>query len=260
MYDKMKYFGNRLNSLILKVKILTMIDHGAEILFQFLGNDDLAYSARDTRRYKSFLGNKFITIGKRGLLNNCLPIDLKAPLKIADVGSADGSLIFELCRFSPNSTFYGADTGYKACFEDRTLPKNIKISDLYIYHPYYSPDGETEAAKVDLKLPQKLDVLILFDVVPYLDSSTLDNYFSQFATALTESGLLFVTCKIDTFMTSEISGNKGEAFQSKNFISEIGSTGARHGFEIIALKWGDWEKGRLVSDIKGADIVVFRKR
>ena len=193
-------------------------------------------------------------------MKKSLPIDIPHGARIVDVGCADGSLLLELYALDSSFEIYGVDSGYQQCFENRKIPNNVNIKDLDLYHPYYNRSGKADPATVNLQLPQNTDLCIMYDVLPYLNSETIANYFSQFSKSLSPEGLLFLTCKIETLGNHNIEGAKGEKYQSTSHLSDITKVAALFGLEIILLTWGDWDSSRKNTTVHGADIVIFRRR
>jgi|SaaInlStandDraft_3_1057020.scaffolds.fasta_scaffold49237_1 hypothetical protein len=260
MVGLIKNVGNKINSVIKRNKYLDKLDAAIEVTFNKFTAPEICYSDRALRRYKTFLGNKLVTKGKVGLLKKSLPIDIPHSARIVDVGCADGSLLFELYALDTSFEIYGVDSGYQKCFENREMPNNINIRDMDLYHPYYSPSGKSDPETVNLRLPENTDLCIMYDVVPYLNSDTIENYFYQFSKSLNPEGFIFVTCKIETLGNHNIQGTKGEKYQFTSSLSDIAEVAARCGFEIIFLAWGNWDSSRKNTTIYGADIVVFKRR
>ena len=190
-----KKIGNKVNSIIKKNKFLNFIDAAIENTTNKLIDPYMQYSCRNSRRYSSFLDNKLITKDKVNLIKKSIPINLLNNLKIYDLGCADGSLLFELYSLNNNLELYGADSGYKKCFVNKKMPNNINIDDINLYHPHYNPNGINDPEVINLHLPQNLDLVIMYDVFPYLTVKTIDNYFNQIADSLIDNGLIFLTCK-----------------------------------------------------------------
>lgn len=253
-----KKIGNKINSIIKRNKFLNFIDTAIENTTYKLIDHYEQYSDRSLRRYSSFIGNRLITKDKVNLIKKSLPINLQSNLKIFDLGCADGSLLFELYSLNNNLELYGADSGYKKCFVNKKMPNNINIVDLNLYHPHYNPNGINDPDIINLQLPQNLNLVIMYDVFPYLTSKTIDNYFNQIADSLTTDGLIFLTCKIETTGKSLIEGAMGEKYQDTIYLSQILDI-TKNRFEIINLAWGDWDKTREHKTIYGADIIVLQK-
>lgn len=255
----LKKIGNKLNSIILRYKILHAIDRKIESIVNLVTPDLYHYSEGKTRRYRSFIGNNLITRSKYKIIESNIPVKLNTLNKIADIGCADGSLIFELSKSMSGRKIYGADSGYKNCFENRAIPDCISLRDLEIYHPYYNKAGRVSADDVDLMIPNKTELIIMYDVLPYLNETTIKNYFQQFNQALTPDGVVFITAKLNTLRSQILAGTGGEKTQDTIRLSELTNITSQAGFEIVNLLFGDWDKSRRSSTIHGGDVIIFRK-
>jgi hypothetical protein len=245
--------GGWINGIIIRNRFLSKLDSLMDICFKIFPN-------RPDRRYKSFIGNYFITKGKQVNIEKYTS-QLAMGSNIVDIGCAEGSLLYRLQAHYKNYNFYGCDSGYASLYEIQNETfSNVKFHDLNIFHSYYSPDGLNKPEKVSLALPEQVDLVIMYDVMPYLDSKTQKNYLTQIGSSLKVGGELILTAMLETGSETTFKGKKGELYQSTTDL-DVFLTLAR-GQNLILIDWaiGGWDKSaRNRWDVGGADLLVLKK-
>ncbi|MDC1470204.1 class I SAM-dependent methyltransferase [Gammaproteobacteria bacterium] len=247
-----KNIGGKLNRIILKNKALNFFDSFVEKLFNIFPN-------RSARRYKSFIGNYLIIKAKN---INIKKYTAKLPLNasIVDIGCAEGSLLFSLRSKYPNCSFYGCDSGYSSLFKNHNkLLPNLRFKDLNIYHKHYSPDGKNISENISLDLPSDADLIIMYDVLPYLNFETQKNYIMQISSSLKVGGEIILTAMLNTNSQWENKGLKGEFSQLNTDISKFLSLASEHNLIFKDFALGNWEPSRKRWDIRDADLLVLKK-
>ena len=243
--------GGRLNSLVVRhPKVIGRLDMYLEMALS-------RYQAPTNRRYRSFIGNYLISTGKFRIISSLVKKYEKKIYRIVDIGAADGSLLLHLAKGFPNANLLGVDSGY-------ALPpihfKDLRITmrDLNLYHGYYNPSGENPPEAVDLKLGREVDLCIIYDVIPYLTTKTLANYFRQISAALVPDGLLFATAMLAP-EACERDGCGGEKHQQTISSTVLLELAARFDLHVEDLKYGDWGPQKSCATVYGSDIILFKK-
>lgn len=233
-------------------KVLNTLDSRLDQMFRI-------FPTRNSRRYKSFIGNFFITKAK---YNNILKYtsQLKSGSKVVDIGCAEGSLIYLMNRKKKQINFFGYDSGYRSLFEmQNKLHSNIQFKDLDIYHPYYSPKGSNKSESVALSLPKQSNLVIMYDVIPYLTVTTQKNYLSQIGSSLITGGELILTARLNTGTSFQNTGMGGEKYQLLTELSDLLFFASQSGLVLIDIALGNWDCERKRFDIRDIDLLVFKK-
>ena len=248
----LKNVGARLNGVILRNRFLNFIDLWIERCFAIFPN-------RGNRRYKSFIGNYFITTAKHSNIKKYTS-QLAAGKNIVDIGCAEGSLLYRLRAIYKDHNFYGCDSGYSLLYENQnTLYSNLCFHDLDINHPHYSPNGTCTSESVSLGLPASVDLAIMYDVVPYLNEETQINYLEQIGESLQVGGELIMTVMLETASGVPIGGAKGESYQFTTELDALLLLARAQKLIIIDFAIGNWDATRGRCDIRDIDLLVFKK-
>tara|TARA_B100000787_G_scaffold165270_1_gene148966 strand:- start:14947 stop:15708 length:762 start_codon:yes stop_codon:yes gene_type:complete len=248
----LKNIGARINGIILRNRVLNFMDLCIESCFTLFPN-------RANRRYKSFIGNYFITTAKHSNIKKYTS-QLTAGKTIVDIGCAEGSLLYRLRAIYKDHHFYGCDSGYSLLYENQnTLYSNLFFHDLDINHPHYSPNGACKSESVSLGLPASVDLVIMYDVLPYLNERTQINYLKQIAESLKVGGELIMTAMLETASGVSIGGAKGESYQFTTELDAFLVLARAQKLIITDFAIGNWDATRVRWDIRDIDLLVFKK-
>lgn len=248
----LKNVGARLNGIILRNKVLNFFDSIIEKCINI-------FPSRLSRRYKSFIGNFLITNAKYLNIKKYTS-KIKLANSIVDIGCAEGSLLFVLRSKHSNCKFYGCDSGYSSLYlNQNNLYPNLKFNDLDILHEHYSPDGSNRPEDVSLNLPSQVDIVVMYDVLPYLNLDTQKNYISQISSSLKIGGELILTAMLNTNSGVIIGGARGESYQYTTDIDIFLSLAKKHNLILIDSAMGNWDKTRARWDIRDIDLLVLKK-
>jgi SAM-dependent methyltransferase len=248
---RMKNIGAFLNGAILRRRLVAKIDLFLEFCFS-------KFPQRESRRYKSYIGNYLISNAKRLHIEK-YSSKINEGGVVVDIGCADGSLLFCL-QDKYDNKYFGFDSGYAELYSKQSGGlRDITFTDIDIYHPHYSPNGKNHSNVVTLGLPQNVDLVIMYDVVPYLDIETQENYLKQIGFCLKSGGQLILTLMLETDSGVVIAGDKGEAYQSTTKISHFLKIAEKCNLVLVDVALGNWDSTRRRWDIGDIDLLVLKK-
>lgn len=244
--------GGKLNSIILRSNFLSSLDRIIEYFFPI-------FPKRDVRRYKSFIGNFLITQDKVDTIVFLFP-EIRNASKIIDIGSADGSILYRIGHRFKIPGLYGYDSGYGLNGEfNLGNACSVSLHDINLYHAYYNRNGTVDPRTVDLKLAKEADLIYMFDVLPYLDEPTIENYFAQISGALRTSGAFLITARVDEDNFNLV-GKGGEFHQKSRTLSYLLKVAEEHDLKLVKFIYGGWKwkSGETISF--GADLLLFQRK
>ena len=244
--------GGKINTIILRNKLFLNIDKLVEAFFPL-------YLQRKGRRYKSFLGNYLITSDKLNLISFFIPT-LDNLKKVSDIGCGDGSLLLTLSRRLKQAKLSGFDSGYSLTGKRSRGGADVFFYDLDLRHKHYNPNGKYDPDECQLGLKKNQDLILMFDVIPYLTNATLHNYFLQISNSLREEGYFFCTAKLAPCLNTKLSGAGGEQYQNIISLEELLETTSCYSLRLEKFVFGGWSFPKSETVVYGADVLLFRKQ
>jgi hypothetical protein len=246
-----RQIGGLINRIILKNKLFWNLDKLIEAFCPL-------YLHRNGRRYKSFIGNYLITSDKLNLISFFIPT-LDNLKNVSDIGSADGSLLLTLSRRLKQAKLSGFDSGYSLAGKRSRGGADVFFYDLDLRHKYYNPSGKNNPDEFQLGLEKNQDLILMFDVIPYLTNATLNNYFLQISNSLREGGYFFCTAQLAPWLNIERSGAGGEQYQNIISLEELLETTNCYSLRLEKFVYGGWSFSKSETVVYGADVLLFRK-
>jgi ubiquinone/menaquinone biosynthesis C-methylase UbiE len=139
------------------IPILSQVED--EIIECFANGGGVPYSSY--KRFHEVMAEESYQTVVTGLIDNVLPLDpnliadLKAGIKVLDIGCGKGKAINLMAKYFPNSTFYGYDLSEEAI--DGAIKEGRDMNNSNVFFKVHNI--------LDLKVKDKFDLITAFDAI-----------------------------------------------------------------------------------------------
>lgn len=139
------------------IPILSQVED--EIIECFANGGGVPYSSY--KRFHEVMAEESYQTVVTGLIDNVLPLDpnliadLKAGIKVLDIGCGKGKAINLMAKYFPNSTFYGYDLSEEAI--DGAIKDGRDMNNSNVFFKVHNI--------LDLKVKDKFDLITAFDAI-----------------------------------------------------------------------------------------------